>query len=320
MLDIILQILSVIGTILLILLVVLLVSVLLILFFPITYRVYGKKKAEELNAWVKANWLLGLIRIRFFYPQPGSLTIKLLWFILFDSAQDDENEENKGRDTNKTSNKTSNKATKSIDSKITVQPDASKDDAGNIEKASVKKENIALESKEPESYKDIESGNEDDSQAGEIASHGLIERILAKYEKIKYTIVKIYDKIKEILENISFYKALFEDKQTQKLLKHASFRLGRILKSIRPRKLKGDIIFGTNSPDTTGYVFGIYGMLSAWLGYYINVTPDFTQPILEGEIYASGYITVFQVLRHSLAVVFDKQLKLLVHRIKKHKI
>lgn len=316
MLDIILQILSIIGIILLVLLVVLLVSVLLILFFPITYRVHGRKKSEELSAWVKANWLFGLLRVRFFYPKPGNLTVKLLWFTLFDSAQDDEPEKKTDRDAGKPSNNTK----LSTGTNTRVQQETSKEDIRNIPESASAKEDETIKSKKTENVKSVEVSDEGNPQTQEVDKPGITERILAKYEKIKYTIVKIYDKIKEILENIAFYKALFQDKQTQELLKHASFRLGRILKNIRPRKLKGDILFGTNSPDTTGYIFGAYGMLSAWLGYHINVTPDFTQEILEGELYAAGYITVFQVLRHSLAVVFDKQLKLLVHRIKKHKI
>ena len=77
---------------------------------------------------------------------------------------------------------------------------------------------------------------------------------------------------------------------------------------------------GTGSPDTTGYAYGIYGMASAWLGNGICVTPDFTQAILEGEIYGAGHITVFKLLWHSLRVVLDKRLQLLIHRIKTHKI
>ncbi|MBE5883421.1 MAG: DUF2953 domain-containing protein [Lachnospiraceae bacterium] len=290
MLDIILKILSIIGIVILILLIVFIVALLLVLFFPVTYRAFGKKNSDEMSAWVKANWLFGLLRIRFIYPEPGNITVKLLWFTLFDSSRPSTEKEE-------------------LKEKPSIIPE---------ETASIK--NSSGEEKPSAITENEEFTGEAEEVAQKQIKMSIKEKILAKYEKIKYTILKIYDKIKHIVENIAFYKALLQDEQTVGLLRHAWFRLGRILKNIRPRKLKGTILFGTGSPDTTGYAFGAYGMLSAWLGKHINVTPDFTQAILEGEVYAAGHITIFQLLVHTLMVVLDKRLRLLFHRIKTHTI
>ena len=83
-------------------------------------------------------------------------------------------------------------------------------------------------------------------------------------------------------------------------------------------KLKANVIFGTGSPDTTGYTFAIYGMFSPKLGKNVCVTPDFTAQVLEGTFYAKGHITVINVLVNVYALVLDKRLKLLNTRIKKH--
>ena len=319
MLDIILKILSVLGIILLVLLAILLVAVLLILFFPITYKIFGKKKAEEMQAYVKANWLFGLLRVRFFYPDPGNIIVKILWFTVFDSSKTAKEEKAKeeASDANsdeKTSGKKSASEKNSSQENSAKSTPTSNDTNSQIEKLELSEvDGIQTEDTKETSQN---SGNEQANPAKQTLS----ERILAKYEKIKCTILKIYDKIKDIAENIAFYKALFQDEQTVGLLNHALSRLGHILKSIRPRKLKGEILLGTGSPDTAGYAYGIYGMASAWLGNGICVTPDFTQAILEGEIYGAGHITVFKLLWHSLRVVLDKRLQLLIHRIKTHKI
>ena len=112
---------------------------------------------------------------------------------------------------------------------------------------------------------------------------------------------------------------MLNDEQTKGLIAHAWMRLKKILKNIRPRKLRANITFGASSPDTTGYVLAIYGMLSPILGKHINITSDFTQAIFQGDFYASGHITVFQLLFHSLMVLFDKRLKLLRTRLQRHK-
>lgn len=300
MLDVFLKILSVIGTVLLVFLVVLVVVLLLVLFFPVTYKASGKKNQEDMQAWVKLDWLFGLFRLRFFYPKPGNITVKLLWFSLYDSAKSGINDSSKSKG-------------KSDASKETSDENMSKDEQ-------TKKIQTASDIPEAVAEKAVEEGKYAADDTKKQGKKNFKEFIFEKCDKLKYTIRKIYDKIKHICKNISFYMDLFQDEQTKELLRHAFFRLGRILKSIKPRKFKGDILFGTGSPDTTGYVFGIYGMLVPWMGKYINVTPDFTQAVLEGELYAAGHITVFQLLRHGVMLVVDKRLRLLVHRIKTHTI
>lgn len=323
MLDIVLNILTVIGIVLLVLLMVFLIVLLLVLFFPITYRAFGRKKPEEMTAWVKADWLLGLLRIRFFYPQPGNLTVKLLWFTLFDTAQ---NAKNKSAQTKNEKNIPTNTDNVNPDIAGTEVEENNGTDAVKTANAEVDTQGIPSKNVNANATEDntTDTGDLDESEA--TADENISQKknlkqwVLTKYEKIKYTFQKIYDKIKHIWENITFYKTLLQDEQTVALLKHVWFRLGRISKNIRPRKIRGDILFGTGSPDTTGYVYGLYGMLLPWLGKNINVIPDFTQAILEGELYIAGHITVFQILRHGIMILFDKKLRLLIHRIKTHKI
>ena len=140
--------------------------------------------------------------------------------------------------------------------------------------------------------------------------------ILKKIKKIKYTICSIYDKIKNIWENISYYVELLREEETRQLFSHVVFRLGKILKSIRPRRIRGQLLFGTGSPDTTGYAYGVYGMLSPFLGCRLLVTPDFTRAVLEGDIAVAGHITVFTILWNGLKVLLDKKFRRFVQKMK----
>ncbi len=294
MLAVILKILSILGIILLILLGILLFVILLVLFLPIVYRIDAEKDTETLQINGRVRWLLGLVRVRILYPEPGNIVAKLLWFTLYDSKE----AKKKGEA------KTTGEATDAV-----------------LESAS----DTALEHTVSETDTIAQERNSNNfsetSKTEEVAeeSPNLKEKLFAKYEKIKYTIRKIYDKIKHILANITFYKELLQDEDTKGLVSHACKRLGKILRSIRPRKLKADIVFGTGSPDTTGYAFGLYGMFSPKLGKQVLITPDFTKQILEGRIYAAGHITIFTLLFHLLAVLFDRRLQLLKQRLDAHK-
>ena len=129
---------------------------------------------------------------------------------------------------------------------------------------------------------------------------------------------RLGNKIKNILENIAYYKNLWNDPDTQGLLKHAGKRFGHIWKRLRPRKLTVNATVGTGSPDTTGYLYGIYGMVLPKLGKGICITPDFEQAILEGDFKASGHFTAACVLFHSVRLLLDRRLRELLHKIRQY--
>ncbi len=285
MLTVLLKILSVLGIILLVLLGIFIFLLLLVLFMPIVYRIYVEKGEPAIKVNGRIRWLFGLVRVKIEYPEPGNIVIKFLCFTLYDSAK--------------------NVSTENVSNS---KNDIPKESSVISETAPLKELNETEDAAET-------SGTE----TSEVKPETLKEKLYAKYEKIKYTLKSIYDKIKHILENISFYKELLQDTENQSLISHGWKRLKRIFRSIRPRKLEADVIFGAASPDNTGYVYGIYGMLMPKLGKQVILTPDFTRQILEGRIIAAGHITIFTLLRHVLAVLFDKRLWLLKRKLDAHK-
>ena len=146
---------------------------------------------------------------------------------------------------------------------------------------------------------------------------GLLQKLTEKKEKIKFKILNIYGKIKYIWENITFYKDLLKEEQTQALLKHLGLRLKKIIWSIRPRKINADIVFGASSPDTTGYCMAVYGILSPVLGKRVRFTPDFEQAVFKGEFVLSGHITLFTIVMNACIFALDKKLRLLIAKVKK---
>lgn len=303
MLAIILKILSILGILLLILLAV----VLLVLFFPIGYSIDGIKNSRTTCLKIKVRWLFGLFRGGAVYPKPGQWVVKGLWFTLFDSEAEGD-KKSKASNEKEDDAGTENVTTETEEDKsVQERPKEGQENAqgrASTEGADIREAESARESEEPET---------EDSEP-----RTRREKLFAKYEKIKYTIKKFYDKIKHILNEISFYKDLIQDEENQLLFSHACKRIGKVLRHIKPRRLRTNVTFGTGSPDTTGYVFALYGMLSPRLGKDVCITPDFTEQVLEGTFYAKGHITVFTILVNVCALVLDKRLKRLERRIKNH--
>ncbi len=312
MLAVLLKILSIIGIVLLVLLGILLLVLLLVLFFPITYRAEGEKNPERLYFCGRMRWLFGFLRVNARYEDGFAAKVKLLMFTLYDSEKTARTDEEQAQ---KESTSKESKSKESPQRELTEKENSEKE-----ETAGKPTEAASAISKQSE-ISQTEAGQEDILAENAAEEKSYLTR---KIEKIKFTFREKYDKIKSIfekikiaLENLEYYKSVLEEKETRLLLRHVGFRLKKLWKALKPKKYRADILFGTGSPDTTGYAFGIYGMLSPQLGQNICVTPDFTRAVLEGNFFAFGRITVFTILVQTVSVLLDKRLRLFIDKIKR---
>lgn len=317
MVGVILKILSIAGIILLILLELILLILFLVLFVPLRYRIEAQKSPQSQYLTAKAVWLLGIFRIKAAFPDPGTVTARVLFFKVYDSSSKKES----GKKSEKESRKESGKKEKEEPDHTDLTKEDSQDETDSPAISARADDNSQQEDfaagvgmdQDAEFY-DLSDEKSEESSGGK----GIKEKILEKFEKFQYTVKKIYDRIKGIKKEAEFYKRLAADEKTKLLIDHLWFRLGRVLKAIRPRKLKARIRFGAETPDVTGYVCGVYGILASVLGKNFVFLPVFEEKCLEGELYAAGHIRVITLLIHVLKIYFDKNFKLLRSRLKNH--
>ncbi|MCM1189089.1 MAG: DUF2953 domain-containing protein [bacterium] len=352
--DMTLRILTIIGILLLVLLGLVLLAVLVFLFCPVVYRVRGSRTPEETKLSAKADWLFGVLRVRYAYPEPGKLTVKILWKTVFDSSvkkqssketadaekktpqaekeaapsgkaageEKSKETENKEAESKKAENEEAksktaeNKEAKDKEARKAAEPktaEKQREYAGNPAAKEAKSKETEeksaaekLPDQEKDSAKDIQDGAGEEQKSN----------IWGKFLKLKYTIRKLCDKIKEIWENISYYAQLLQEDNTVKLWGHVRLRLSKIFKNIRPRHIRAKILFGAASPDTTGYLYGAFWMFSPLLGADVSVTPDFTQAVLQGEADISGHITGVVLMWNGLRLLLDRKLHKFIKMMK----
>lgn len=317
MLMICLRILSILGMILLVLLATAAVFLLLVLFVPVTYRISGEKNEEGFRVSAGIRWLLGLIRVRCDYPDPGYLVVRVFLFTLYRTKippDEGADVEDKGRlQSRKRKSRKKNR-------KEEAQPKGG--EAGTEALEAEEKNADAAERKNPSP----ESGNvkeaeadmggqkeEAENETSREQTAGL-GKILQKFQKIKYTIGNICDKIKEIWNNISYYLELLQEEPTRQFLADVRLRAGKMMKSVMPRHIKADIRFGTGSPDTTGYLYGAYCMVFPTPGSRVNVIPDFEEAVFQGEFAISGHVTAGILLWNLCRMVLDRRLRQLIRK------
>lgn len=321
MLEIVLHVLSVLGVIFLVLLGVFLALLLAVAFFPVSYRIRGSGDGKEMSLAVNVWWLFGLLRASYSYPEPGGIVAKALFFPIFDTAASGEeetdqekenskkkNSKNNSKNQKNDNNKSKNSSENTKDKKSPKKPET----VGEAEKASCPTETSENEAGQNEAGlmgAEAESGRAVHEESG----------LQKKIQKLKYTISSLCDKIREIWENISYYAELLREEDTKLLFAHALFRAGRILKNIRPRHIKAEILYGFSSPDVTGCVYGIYCMLAPSFGSGVSVTPDFENCVFRGEFSVCGHITLIVALVNGLKLILDKKLKQFMNKMKKEK-
>lgn len=328
MLHIILQILAVIGIVILCILGLFLVLLLLVLFVPIRYRVKGFKDSEDYDLRVKVSYLLHILTLRYELPKPGELVVKLFGIRIFPKNKVEKNTaeaqtvkteaENENSDNTETKTETETEAKAKTEAEdepdIVEQIAEGREDFPNSEAQN--RDGFAEQTQANAGEIFTEQTDTEDEPKLSFLRHPILW-IRKRIEKFVYTIRSICDKIKNITEMVTYYKEVVTAKENTAFYKRTKKQVFQLLKSIRPRKLRADLRIGTGSPDTTGYLCAVYGMLLPLLGKHVNITADFEEAVLEGEFYAKGRITVFTVLYHAVRVAFDKQLKILIKELKR---
>lgn len=308
MLHVILQILAIIGIILLCILGFLILLTLLVLFVPIRYRAEGSKDGKDIWLRAKATYLFRLVTVTYEYPKPGSLVARILGFKIVDTAKKPE-EEGSGKEKKKKKEK---KEAEPAVAKEQKEPDAS---AKEQEKAEAAAKEQAKTDAEAET--EGEPLKEEAVKKEKLTFRDKIKKILYTIRTFCDKIKHIKDTIKGIADNIAYYKKVITQTENKKLYGRVKERIFKVLKSIRPRVLKASLHIGTGSPDTTGYLCALYGMLLPIFGNNVILDADFEETVWEGTFFLKGRITVFTLLRHAAGVLLDKQLRILIKQLKK---
>lgn len=322
MIHIILKILAIIGIIILCLLACLLVMVLSVLFVPVRYRAFGVHNEKETCIHVKITWFLHMITAVYDFPNPGELQIKL-----FGAPFRMRKKENDSAAGKEAAEKPADKmSTGSVSDTWIEDNEKVREAADTGEEAGPGQEKNRPETQEGKNNnQNTDREQEENKSAGEEKAKDrripiftrIKHRLLHIWRKIKYTIKSICVRIKKIAEDFQYYRELLLEEENRLLYGRCLARIGKVIKNIRPSKLEAQLLVGTGSPDTTGYLLAVYGMLLPFLGKHIDITPDFERPVLQGEFSIKGRITFFVLLVNGAGVYFDKQLHILIGRLKR---
>lgn len=322
MIHILLLILKIIGIILLSVIGLLLTALLVLLFVPVRYRINLDYHCR-FTGRISAGWLFRLIRLELSYSKEGFRTFaKVLFFSLYDSRKADKTVEESDRTHNKNKNKEKNvfdgmpqEASGSEEMVSATDSNIKPKQTYNAGKQAV--DTVLEEKPEPIKYSRPAKEDKKDNQtkdktvknskavknnkADKFAGKGKKAAMLKN--KFRHISCRIKDGIKAAVANKNKLKAktesikqIINDADNKEMMSVIVNQSKTLFKELMPVKYKVNVHYGFNDPYITGkllvYISIIYGLS----GVDMNITPDFDNEIIEGDIFLKGRIRIYKLL------------------------
>lgn len=305
MLQIFFLILKIIGIILAAVLGLAILLLLLVLFVPVRYRAYGVKKEGECRAEAKISWLLHLISVPVAFRE-GELSakIKILGITLMDLTDSGSFEE--AEPVPEPAERTEEQKTAQSETRQAQEHPVEKQAAP--ERTSQKKEELEEEEEE---------------------KNGIFSRFLQflrtiwkfftgiprKLKNLKCTFRRFCGKIKRMARKYRAAKEFALDERTKAAVRLVLEQAKIFARQALPRKICGEVRFGTSDPALTGQILGIAGIFYPLFMDNVKVDPDFERTILEGELFLKGRLRIVSAVRIAWRLFRDKNVRYVYRKL-----
>ena len=300
-LGIILTILKILGIIIAVILGIVVLLVALILFSPFYYDLNASKE-EVVKYKFRIFWTLGIISVKVYNNENNENVSSVRIFGIPLSFYQ--------KIASVFKRKKSNEAVKNVKQKNTVIKEDSTQKSSYEEK--VNKEELIEEPVEENVEEKVDETIKIEKKAS------LFDRIKDKIITIRNKIIKLFNDINNTIKKIVKVYEFITFKDNSKGIKKVLKSVKKLIVSILPYKIKGDIVFSTADPYTTGQILSILGMTYCLYGDKINVSSNFIdENYLKGHIFLKGKIRIFTLLIICYKLYKDDDFQILYNNYKR---
>lgn len=325
-LSVLLCILKIAGIIILTVLGLLLAVIAAVLFVPVRYRAEGSFDMEGLCGSAGVSWLLHILSVRVMFDgKKTHFCARIFGIKLVDSdrpkKQKEQNKQKKQKQHNVQNVENSLDTEKNAENKETVQNENdikaesdTKAERDTKTESDTKAGNDTKSEENADAGKNTNAEREDKENNSEknIDKKMLNEKLCEKISNIKFKILQICDKIKNINGVRAEYTEFLNAPASREALRTIKIRLFKILRHIMPVRIRANIAFGLPDPAVTGEAYGAACVLLAVYGGNINITPHFVgvdKAFAEGNFRLKGRIRLAVILIHLFKIYTNKRVK-----------
>lgn len=300
--TVVLLILKIIGIILAALLGTVVLGILLVLFCPFCYRIWGSYH-EKPDISIRVAWLMCIFQFRMDITDTQQMYLRILGFRKNLSREEEETNESEESSGLEEESETTNTVENAFDKK---RIETNRSDAATVEENSGEEEF---------------RNKEDPKDSIETKSTDVSRKTPEKKISISQKVKRIWEKIKRALFNIKEttvkIKTLYMDPRNKLAFTKLKQSVAKFFRVLHPKKFQLKLKFSTGSPDTTGQLLGVIAMFPIGYRNGWNIVPDFTADAFyaDAEFDVRGRVLGISLIKLACSIILDKNCKRLYNKV-----
>lgn len=300
--TVVLLILKIIGIILAALLGTVVLGILLVLFCPFRYRIWGSYH-EKPDISIRVAWLMCIFQFRMDITDTQQMYLRILGFRKNLSREEEETNESEESSGLEEESETTNTVENAFDKK---RIETNRSDAATVEENSGEEEF---------------RNKEDPKDSIETKSTDLSRKTPEKKISISQKVKRLWEKIKRALFNIKEtavkIKKLYMDPRNKLAFTKLKQSVAKFVRVLHPKKFQLKLKFSTGSPDTTGQLLGVIAMFPIGYRNGWNIVPDFTTDAFyaDAEFDVRGRVLGISLIKLACSIILDKNCKRLYNKV-----
>ena len=300
--TVVLLILKIIGIILAALLGTVVLGILLVLFCPFRYRIWGSYH-EKPDISIRVAWLMCIFQFRLDITDTQQMYLRILGFRKNLSREEEETNESEESSGLEEESETTNTVENAFDKK---RIETNRSDAATVEENSGEEEF---------------RNKEDPKDSIETKSTDLSRKTPEKKISISQKVKRLWEKIKRALFNIKEtavkIKKLYMDPRNKLAFTKLKQSVAKFFRVLHPKKFQLKLKFSTGSPDTTGQLLGVIAMFPIGYRNGWNIVPDFTADAFyaDAEFDVRGRVLGISLIKLACSIILDKNCKRLYNKV-----
>lgn len=300
--TVVLLILKIIGIILAALLGIVVLGILLVLFCPFRYRIWGSYH-EKPDISIRVTWLMCIFQFRMDITDTQQMYLRILGFRKNLSREEKETNESEESSGLEEESETTNTVENAFDKK---RIETNRSDAATVEENSGEEEF---------------RNKEDPKDSIETKSTDVSRKTPEKKISISQKVKRIWEKIKRALFNIKEtavkIKKLYMDPRNKLAFTKLKQSVAKFFRVLHPKKIQLKLKFSTGSPDTTGQLLGVIAMFPIGYRNGWNIVPDFTADAFyaDAEFDVRGRGLGISLIKLACSIILDKNCKRLYNKV-----
>lgn len=174
-----------------------------------------------------------------------------------------------------------------------------------------------------ESAKPVESCEEDckaEPDNRETTSGMDTDTAIHPKKKKKCTILMICARIKSLWETKDKFTQFFTDNIHVEAFHTVKSEIVKLAKHWHPRRIHGCVEYGFEDPCHTGQLLALLSILYPFFGDNVEITPDFENKVLIGDLHIKGHIRLCHLLMAIKVLFFNRKVRKTYEDYKKIKL